>query len=69
MTTFWSMGGYAAYVWSAFGFTLLVLGGLVLASWRGAREREAELAAVRREVRGRTASSVRRPTLQRQTQD
>jgi heme exporter protein D len=29
-----AMGGYAAYVWPAYGLTCAVLGGLVLYSWR-----------------------------------
>ena len=29
-----AMGGYALYVWPAYGLTLAVLGGLVLQSWR-----------------------------------
>jgi heme exporter protein D len=59
---FFLMGGYAAYVWSAFGITALVLYGNVLAvRWRrravlrllqarqreGAEERESKVAIVR----------------------
>lgn len=28
------MGGYAAFVWSAYGFALAVLGGIAAQSWR-----------------------------------
>jgi heme exporter protein D len=28
------MGGYAAYVWSAYGVALVVLGGIAAQSWR-----------------------------------
>jgi heme exporter protein D len=28
------MGGYAAFVWPAYGVAAVVLGGLALASWR-----------------------------------
>ena len=28
------MGGYAAFVWPAYGFALLILGGLAAQSWR-----------------------------------
>ena len=44
MSEFLAMGGFAAFVWPAYGVALLVLGGLVVASLRElrAREREAE---------------------------
>lgn len=45
------MGGYGAYVWSAFGFAALVLVGLLAQSWRAASQREAELERLRRMVR------------------
>jgi len=45
------MGGYAAYVWPAFGFALVVLLGLLGHSWRAARRREQELAQLRELVR------------------
>jgi heme exporter protein D len=45
------MGGYAAYVWSAFGFALLVMVGLLLQSWRSARSRERELEELRAALR------------------
>jgi heme exporter protein D len=41
-----AMGGYGPYIWSAYGITALVLGGLLVWSWRGLRsaeQREAEL--------------------------
>lgn len=41
--TFLAMGGYAAFVWPAFGLTALVLVVLWLQSWRELRQREAEL--------------------------
>ena len=40
---FLEMGGDGAYVWAAYGFTLVVLGGLMWQSWRLARKRVAEL--------------------------
>ena len=46
---FFAMGGYAAYVWPALGLTVLVLAGLLIASLKSARRREAELAAVEAE--------------------
>jgi heme exporter protein D len=32
-----AMGGYAAFVWPAYGLTAAVLGGVALFSWRGYR--------------------------------
>ena len=40
------MGGYAVFVWSAFGITALVMVGLLVASWRSLKAREAELDAL-----------------------
>ena len=56
MSEFLAMGGYAAYVWPAYGLAAIILVGLLVASLRGLRAREAELDAVevrrpRREVR------------------
>jgi heme exporter protein D len=47
---FLDMGGYAAYVWPALGLTVLVLGGLLIASVKSARRREAELARLEAET-------------------
>jgi heme exporter protein D len=44
---FVAMGGYAAYVWSAFGFALVALLTLLAQSWHAARSREAELVQLR----------------------
>jgi len=52
---FLTMGGYAAYVWSAYAVTLLVLGVMMVASLRSRRRRRemlAALGAVRRSGRG-----------------
>lgn len=46
---FLAMGGYAAYVWPALGLTVLVLAGLLIASVKSARRREAELAQLEAE--------------------
>jgi heme exporter protein D len=51
LSEFLAMGGYAAYVWSAFGFALVVLLGLLGQSWRAAHQREAELTQLRQLVR------------------
>lgn len=41
MAEFFAMGGYAGFVWPAYGISALVLGGLVVSSIRGhARARE-----------------------------
>ena len=51
MGEFFAMGGYAAYVWPAFGFTILVLAGLWILSWRQMRAKEAEVEALRARLR------------------
>jgi heme exporter protein D len=56
---FFAMGGYAAYVWPAFGFAGAALLGLWWQSWRSARRREAELEELRRLVRPRAPSRPR----------
>jgi heme exporter protein D len=38
-----AMGGYAAFVWPAYGVALLVLGGIALQSWRRYRASIREL--------------------------
>jgi len=56
LSAFLAMGGYAAYVWSAFGFALVALLALLVQSWLAAHRREAELAQLRSLVRsGRRA--------------
>ena len=51
VTEFLSMGGYAAYVWSAFGFTAATMLALLWHSIAASRKREAELAHLRQELR------------------
>ncbi|WP_448190366.1 heme exporter protein CcmD [Azospirillum sp. sgz301742] len=46
MAEFFAMGGYAAYVWPAYGMAALVLLGLLVASIKGLRDREATLKAL-----------------------
>ena len=43
MNEFFAMGGYAAYVWPAYGVTAAVLIGLWIASVRSLRARESEI--------------------------
>jgi len=50
MTSFLAMGGYAAFVWPAYGVALAVLGGLVaesIAAYRRARRDLARLEPAR----------------------
>jgi heme exporter protein CcmD len=54
------MGGYGGYVWTAFGFTLLSMGGLLWQSWRAQARRTEELKALRSTVRGGGEDSVER---------
>ena len=67
MAEFFAMGGYAAYVWSAFGFTILVLAGLWLLSWRKMRRKEAEVEALR--TRLRAQRPARQPDVIRARRD
>lgn len=56
LQAFFEMGGYALYVWGAYGVTFAVVLGLGLASWRGLKAREqalARLEAARPRRRGR----------------
>ncbi len=48
VTTFLAMGGYAAYVWPAYGVTLLVLAGLLAWSLAAYRRRQRELEQLQR---------------------
>ncbi|UEM20940.1 heme exporter protein CcmD [Skermanella mucosa] len=43
MAEFFSMGGYAAYVWPAYGVAAVFLVGMLVASLRGLRRHEALL--------------------------
>ena len=59
MTEFFHMGGYAAYVWPAYGIATIVLLGLLVATWKGLRNAEATLKALEsaRPARRRTRNS------------
>jgi heme exporter protein D len=46
VTTFLAMGGYARFVWPAYGLALIVLAGLLLWSLATYRRRRRELAAL-----------------------
>ena len=46
LATFLNMGGYAGFVWTAWGLAVLVMAGLVWSSLRELRARETEIAAL-----------------------
>ena len=50
---FLAMGGYAAFVWPAYGVAFAVLGGLALFSWRRYRESIATLERLQQDLRKR----------------
>ena len=50
---FLAMGGYAGFVWPAYGVALAVLGGLALFSWRRYRESSAALERLQQDLRKR----------------
>lgn len=52
MRAFLEMGGYGLYVWSAYGFAVLAMVGLLVHSLRLARWRTAELEELRERLRG-----------------
>jgi heme exporter protein D len=43
LATYLSMGGYAGFVWPAYGIAAAVLGGLALQSWRRYRTSQGAL--------------------------
>ena len=47
MNDFFAMGGYAAFVWPAYGLSVVVMLGLVVNAWRILRARERDLAKLR----------------------
>jgi len=46
MAEYFAMGGYAAYVWPAYGVTVVVLVGMLVATLRNLRAREAMVRAL-----------------------
>lgn len=62
MTEFFAMGGYAAYVWPAYGLAALVMLGLLVATLKAVRGAETTLKALegsrpaRRRVRKQAAA-------------
>lgn len=49
IASFLAMGGYAAFVWPAYGVALAVLGGLAVHSWRRYRASTTALEALQQE--------------------
>jgi heme exporter protein D len=47
MNDYWAMGGYAVFVWPAYGLSALVMIGLAFSAWRTLRVRERDLARLR----------------------
>jgi len=47
MNDFFAMGGYAAFVWPAYGLSALVMLGLAFGAWRTLQVRERDLAKLR----------------------
>ena len=45
-----AMGGYAGFVWPAYGIAVVVLGGLTLHSWRRYRASDEALARLQRQT-------------------
>ncbi|HTT97499.1 MAG TPA: heme exporter protein CcmD [Rhizomicrobium sp.] len=46
MSNFWAMGGYAAYVWPAYGISFVAIAGAVWLTLRSYRHAKAALAAL-----------------------
>ncbi len=47
MSEFFAMGGYAAFIWPAYGFTAALLCGLLVLSLKSMRQREALVESLR----------------------
>lgn len=59
MDSFFAMGGYAAFIWPAYGATAAILIGLLIASVRNLRAREAELKQAEAAAPARRAARAR----------
>ena len=53
MSEWLQMGGYAAFVWPAYGIAFVVLGGIALQSWRRYRTSLRDLGRLQGPVRRR----------------
>jgi len=56
MQEFFSMGGYAVYVWPSYGLTAIVMLGLLVASVRSLKSTEATFARLQRALAAQSAS-------------
>ena len=61
MAEYFAMGGYAAYVWPAYGITVIVLIGLLADTLLGLRAREAMVRALEAARPPRAARRAARP--------
>ena len=68
MSDFLSMGGYGAYVWSAFGFAAVLMVALLWHSITAARGRQVELEELRQRVRPRREARTK-PLRPRRAED
>ena len=63
MESFFHMGGYAAFIWPAFGLTFVVMAGMVVTTLLPLRSRQRELARLEaagaRRVRGSGSETSR----------
>ena len=46
MSAFFAMGGYGAYIWPAYGVSVLLLGAAIMVTWRAYARAKAQLAAL-----------------------
>jgi heme exporter protein D len=63
MSAYFEMGGYAAYVWPSYALAVVVLAGILTASLRAMRTREAQLKVLQasRPHRGSRAARAGKP--------
>ncbi len=57
LATYFSMGGYASYVWTSYALTAVVMVGLAVSTWRGMKARESELKVLQDLTPGRRGRS------------
>ena len=57
--TFFAMGGYALYVWGAYGLSVLVLAGIAFLPWLRHRQLQRELAQRDRRAQRRSSNASR----------
>jgi heme exporter protein D len=50
LSAWFDMGGYAAFVWSAYGIAALVLGGIAVNSWHRYRSSSETLARLQKQT-------------------